>query len=193
MHAISKYIPLVVVASDAEMIMDVNEIELMPMVASSCPSPSTYASGAFQGYRFSHSTTAYNKYRLQHPDRRTVDIMSETAPSVALARDYMSVVGLMMNAKDNAIQVSRALGVVLDLATILATMGVSAVAFKFLTKTLMTQIIVDYLAGLGLGYLKQKYIQQLIEAVLPDFCNIQELMIEADIIYDDLWDMVSNN
>lgn len=185
--------PLVIAASDAQMIVSVSEIELMPMVASSCPSPSTQASGAFRGYSYSYSSNAYIKYRLKHPDGRTIDIMSETNPSVVLARDYMSVIGLMMNAEDNAYQVTRALGVALDLTTILVTMGVSALVFKSLTKTLIAELIVNYLIEKGMGYLDKKFVQELIEAVLPDFCDIQELMEEADYIYDDLWDMVSDN
>ena len=59
--------------------------------------------------------------------------------------------------------------------------------------TLIAELIVNYLIEKGMGYLDKKFVQELIEAVLPDFCDIQELMEEADYIYDDLWDMVSDN
>ena len=109
---------IVVDSGELEIVVDSGEPELVPMAAAYCPGSSTNTSGSFSGYRYSYSSNAYIKYRLQHPDGRTIDIMSETNMSVALAREYMAVIEEMKNAEANVEAISDTLGIAIGIRSI---------------------------------------------------------------------------
>ena len=184
---------LVVDSSETELVVDSSETELVPMVAAYCPGSSTNTSGSFQGYRYSYSSNAYIKYRLQHPDGKTIDIMSETNQSVALARDYMFKIEEMKNAEENAEAISDILGFALNIVRMMVTRGITAEVFKNMTQKTIADHITQFIFSQSLNSVAKEIIEDIIEAVMPDFCNIQELMKDADNIYDDLWYMVNNS
>ena len=184
---------IVVDISEPEVAVDGNELELIPVAAAYCPGSSTNTSGSFAGYRYSYSSNTYIKYRLQHPDGRTIDIMSETSQSVALARDYMSVIEAMKHADANAEAISEMLGWGVSILDSIVRKDITAAVFKNMPQKTAEDWVVRQIFKDSLGTVTDAIIKEIIEAIMPDLCDIQELMKDADNIYDDLWDMVSNN
>lgn len=161
---------------------DVLEGELVPVASTNCVQNEVYA--RYAGYYCSYIPSAYYRYRLQHPDGYTIDISDPN--KFYIGQNYMELVVAMENAEANAAALTETLGLSLSVGIVLVTHGMSALAVKRMEEAAFAVLAWEILnEHLGLT---SEVKEEIINVLMPDFCNLKVLMQEADVLFYDYWD-----
>lgn len=161
---------------------NVLEEELVPVASTNCVQNKVYA--RYAGYYCSYIPSAYYRYRLQHPDGYTIDISDPNM--FYIGQNYMELVVAMENAEDNAEALTRMLGFGVTVAMVLASHGFSIYVLDSLdagTFISMALAVLDEQIGLS-----DQIKEEILEVLLPDFCDLQVLMQQADDLFYSYWD-----
>ncbi len=185
-----EYLPITIEQTENEdIILIPDEAELQPAMARSCEdSEETYSSSCmFASYRCSYYPNAARPYYLVHPSGRSLGIGDPTL--FDLCEEYRLIIIAMTNAERHAKSLTRVLGFALDIGTILASQGLSYLAIKTMGESIFVGLAVDYLVSQAIS---PNVRDQIIEILLPNFADLQELMDDADRVFNNLYNICSN-